>query len=225
MAYTTQHLYITVLGIVDNTPEIWQWGTRWEYSGTFSSADLQTIADSLVEPTTDFHTGSPGFLAGHQVVGIKVALIDTDGRYVETASNPAIAEVNPPVGGSSSLRLPLQLATVVTIDSGIKFGRARTGRVYLPPVSNMGGLDTTHRLAAGTCTDLAEQFGGWAKEARDAMEAAVPGLEVFLSIMSSIGSGTTRTANFCRVGRIPDTQRRRRNSLLEEYGAGASVLV
>jgi hypothetical protein len=175
-----------------------------------------TVWDDIAQDAADwFGNAATGINSKAHLVSIKVAPIGADGKYT---GPPIEREVGQP-GGVVGTRMPNQVARVVTLETGADLGRIK-GRFYVP-------LPTFTIQDDGRWTDT--QVNG--AEAQDAafIEALgnQPGLDV-LDIRVCVASqgrrnqnGTLRLqpANYpvtaVSVGRVPDTQRRRRNKLTE----------
>lgn len=143
---------------------------------------------------------------------LKMYSIDASGHMDEDP----ITAVGTPVSGTSSTSLhPWQCSVVMTLVSGLT-GKGRFGRIYLPPqsytVTQDGLIDPTQHGTMFTATKtLLEGLSN------------LPGLDVGwrLAIAGRTGTGTLRDVSQVRMGRVADTQRRRRRSLDEAYVTGA----
>jgi len=143
---------------------------------------------------------------GVQLGWVKGALIDTDGTYLdEPIEAPATGS-----GTESGGYLP-QGALVYTLVSSRWKDPGRYNRFYLPTAAPTGA-------------------SGWrlsetqAQDAADAGAAFVDSLNLIggtgfptVSVLSPAGSGWSLPVEEVRVGRIIDTQRRRRNAIAEDY--------
>lgn len=115
------------------------------------------------------------------------------------ANYPATTE---PVGLSGIVTLPYEVACAVTLQTD-KRGPSGRGRVYLPPFSSAqmvaGGLFTSAGSALGG-TVIGDYF--------DAVVAATPYVPIVVSRRRIVLNEVTSI----NVGRVPDSQRRRRRS-------------
>lgn len=142
--------------------------------------------------------------------GVKMYSVDATGHIDE---DPAIAEGTPVRGGFGTNRHPYQCTNVITLVAGAR-GKGRFGRIYLPPqafdVGADGLISTTHHASMFTAaqtllanlSNLAGVDTGWS-----------------LAVAGRTGTGTLRTVDTLRMGRVCDTQRRRRRSLDEAYSS------
>jgi hypothetical protein len=228
VVYASPHLYVTMGGPSYDDQETWQTGVRFapvppaDWSIDFTGP--QEIAEDLITPVSTWWTSSViPFSVAAQLAWVKVAQIGPDGRYVPVEGNPGIAEITPPTPGPSSGVPAPQLSVAVTLDSGSRLGRARTGRCYLPP-ANINVSGTSGLISENGANAVRDSFAGLLADMRDIINAVVVTGILQPAIMSEIGSGTTRQVQGVRVGRVIDTQRRRRRGLPESYTALAPVV-
>ena len=143
---------------------------------------------------------------GVNLTWVKAALVDTDGAYMmEPIEAPASAS-----GGDAGGYLP-QGALVYTLVSDRWKDPGRYNRFYLPtstPTSTTGWRLTEAQAldAAEACKSFIEQLDITGTQASSIVVVASP-----------VGSGHMRGVYDIRVGRLIDTQRRRRNAIAEDY--------
>lgn len=192
----------------------------WEPLGGLAPNDA--VWQDLADDAAAFWGGNPSISNQAFLKVIKFASIGDDGLYdappVEIAA-PGGTTGTP--GGGSSMP-PFQVAAAVTLHTEADLGRVK-GRFYLPLPSMSMSFD-----------------GRWSQAATETLEASVqtflnninnqPGLDV-LEGHVVVASGGRRNDNGTvkleqglhpvvgvSVGRVPDTQRRRRNKLAEARG-------
>lgn len=175
-----------------------------------------TVWNDIAQDASDWFSSPATAISSHaHLVSIKCAPIGADGKYT---GSPVEREVGAN-GGGGTARLPNQIARAVTLETGADLGRIK-GRIYVP-------LPTL----------TVETDGRWSETAVNAAEASdkafiealgnQPGLDV-LDIRVCVASQGRRNQNgtlrlqpdnyevtAVSVGRVPDTQRRRRNKLAE----------
>lgn len=123
---------------------------------------------------------------------------NTDGAYIQ-ADHPG----NDPGSVTGDFH-PLQTALVISLVTS-RAGSSGRGRFYLPLVKQ--ALDSAHILSVGAATDWADAAALFLAEIRDNVNTPL--------VASTKGYNTNVTG--VRVGRVPDTQRRRRGDLAEGY--------
>lgn len=221
MSYDRQHVLMTWGGPLATT-EQWSCGVRFaalpngdpapptDVTGAEFTALRNQVDEVWARLTTWFQSGNAGAAIGSlaQLSWCKLALITEGGDYADEPASYETTPVNPP----TTTQLPPQCAYVVSLRSGLSLGRANYGRFYVPvptwaPGQN-GGLATEAQAAS----------------ARTAAKTMLKGVEADLQvvvstmrlvIMSNLGFGHTKLVSQLGVGRVVDTQRRRRNKLNE----------
>lgn len=146
---------------------------------------------------------------------VKANRIAVDGHYMDPSTNEYVYASIAGTGGAFN-PLPNQCTIAVSLTTGYKRGPAHRGRFYLPSpavqVAAADGLCTQYEadsIAAATKTFL-ESIGD------------VPGLDTPFSQTPMVfsrksGAPAHRAVTGVEVGRVVDTQRRRRRSLKETY--------
>lgn len=117
-------------------------------------------------------------------------------------------------GSSSTLALPNQVATVVTLLTG-RPGRSYRGRTYLPPVHTAAMLGT-NQLSTANATTLANAYAGYLQGVHDSSSGAP-------AVVSSSKLGAMTLINAVQVDTVFDTQRRRRNKVVAAGKPQAAV--
>jgi len=107
---------------------------------------------------------------------------------------------------------PNQICVVATLFTP-KAGRSGKGRIYLPllalPAVSADPRDGVHQTA------LAGQIAAWIEDV-NAISTATAG-PFRVSVQSRLGAGTPGPVTGVGIGDVLDTQRRRRNKLVETY--------
>lgn len=202
------HIYLQWGGKLPSN-ESWSCGMR--FFGPAASAE--TDATAMLVPV------SAAVVAFHQRVGskigtnaklsfVKVNGINTAGHYISEATNQALyADL---AGGSPQSPHAHQIALAVSLTTGFSRGPAHRGRIYLPApciTVEADGLFPEADVSAVKTSFLTF---------RTALNAAHTDWE--LAVFSrKAGAPGHRAITGVEIGRVPDTQRRRRRSLLETY--------
>lgn len=144
----------------------------------------------------------------------KAARINLDGSYMDQSTDEYVFPDIPGGAAGSRPQPPQQVALAVSLTTGYTRGPAHRGRYFLPmpaiPVQADGLIAEADALAVrGTTKTFLEAI------------ADVPGVDAPNSltpcVLSRRGSGAHRVITGVEVGRVLDTQRRRRRSLKEAY--------
>jgi hypothetical protein len=145
-----------------------------------------------------------------RLTGLKVAAVDTAGKYLGPPKTRTITTGN----AGTLTNGKAQLTEVLTLWSGLTFGTANFGRMYLPYTrlaNNGGGAISTTAQTVGLATAGATFIG----QINTMANTWVAGAGVVN--MSAVGAGTVKAVAFTRSGNVTDTQRRRRRQLVELY--------
>lgn len=219
--YKTPSLYVTWGGQIGSSGsgvDVWQTGIHVAAASSLISplmpdaGDMETLYEDILTP---FHSDiNVGISQGAKLLWAKAAVIDRNGDYEGDAINHDGAAV---AGAVTTDRGGPQDSLVLSLWSGQALGKANYGRLYLPwngiPVQATNGrisdgAATNASVAAG---DLVDDLNTWVAGFNDAAYK--------VRIMSAVGTGTTKTPAYVRVGNVIDTQRRRRNKIVETYFA------
>jgi hypothetical protein len=224
MPYPNTHMYLTVHGDAYGATEQWQFGLRLTDGGVSG----QVTADAASGPVQSWWSNvNNGFIATHRLTSIKCAQIDVDGHYPPTVISGEHFYV-PPVAGptawaSNQQAIP-QNSICVTLTTAVPRGHASKGRVFLPP--QIFDVQADGLLIATDAATIAQGF-------RDLIAALNAQTVIGNVIVASRGKGVRSvddkgkvTYTFpnpgaqnnvtgVAVGRVVDTQRRRRRSLTE----------
>jgi hypothetical protein len=222
--YDRRYLYLTWGGPLA-TVESWQTGlhiahpeggggdhnvTINEWGALENDATLHADIDLLLK--TWFQSGNNNAAIGalSKLSWFKLSYHDLGGEYI--SDPPIMGNIGPYSPPVTTPQAP-QVSYVVSLRSGLTLGDANYGRMYCPPPSWLVGQNN------GVAT-IAEAIG-----ARVAMKGLIQGLVARIGqdapgvkacIMSKKGIGTTKQVTQIGVGRVLDTQRRRRRSLDED---------
>lgn len=190
--------------------ETWSCSLRMALTGgavAIDDAKLTAAANAI----QTYHTNASSFISSHaKLSSVKLNAVDEDGHYVTNPTNEKlIADI---AGGATEAApsYPHQVAWAITLTTGFSRGLAHKGRFYNPlptPVIGTDGLTT-----AGNATSVKNT----ATTLLTALNAIDAGLKVAVFSRKQ-GAPTHRLVTGIAVGRVLDTQRRRRRKLLEQY--------
>lgn len=197
-------------------------GERWSCSVSFglespiilvSQPPLDTIAIGSAAAWASFVNGS---LMSTQVTlqRVDVRQIDEDGTTMAmSASVPTT-----PAAGTGPVLLPNQCAVVCSLRTGTPGPKGR-GRFYLPMLSTNPGPDG--RLFPVVRNQIADNLAILVNALTTSVDVAFPNDQAW----PIVASGAVVPANYrvtaLRVGDVYDTQRRRRDALVEAYAVRA----
>lgn len=164
--------------------------------------DIETAARAMV------NSSGSGITTSAFLQEIKYAQLDTNGKYADD-DQPFIREVNPGEQGGGGNNFVPQATMVISLSTDSKRGLAHQGRYYLPPTSIQAGSD-------GVVSPVQVQNLLLAQRAFlvSVNTALAPS---YIVVASNRGAGQIKQVTGLRVGNVIDTQRRRRNALIETY--------
>jgi len=227
--YDRPHYLLSFGGTVLHGAEIWQTGLRFApmavtpldtLVATLPNIDMGDVFDDLAAVIGNNGNGTT--YADHvEAKWAKLAVIKTDGHY---GAAPSIAEGLVKGTQTGVPADPPQCAIVVSMYTGASFGTAQKGRMYWPgPRQMVASLSTTTgQIDATFVTGFRDLVIAAIDNANGEVSTlAVPTLPAVMSISGGVAApqapGTTRFITEMSVGRVVDTQRRRRSALQEAH--------
>lgn len=209
MAYPRAHSLLTFFGDGYSAQEIWNCTLRLDSTQTPDQAELEAAATAFQALWNDGTLASP---SSRRFLGVKWAPQDTQGRYPDGLDAVEFL-LEDPDPGTTGGGYP-QIALVLSWRTARSRGYASNGRMYVPSAREVstasGQIDATQ----------ADALAGVAATFINAIAASGVGTP---AVMSSAGAGRIEEITGVRVGRVMDTQRRRRNALDEAYTATVPV--
>lgn len=208
MPFPRAHLYLTWGGTAWLGNEIWQCGIRIDRP----TLPDQATFDALEVHVITLHQAGGLITNNAQLEWYKLAPIGTDGRYPEDAE-AMLNDLDPVVSGASGATTYPQIACKVTLRTARRRGRGHVGGFYLPcPAMGPNGEGQSVSYAS-TASVVA---GAFVNDVAETLEAPVV-------IGSALGAGRLEPVTAVVVGSVPDTQRRRRNALVEVYSTPVPI--
>lgn len=231
MPYPAVHQYVSVIGDAFNSTERWQFGFRITDGGVSNEATALAISDDIEDwyrPNLPYGAGNIfNSLATHRLTELKVARIGVDGRYPEGEASYSHFYL-PPIAGQTGkpAGMTAQDTTAVTLTTAVPRGLASKGRIYLPPHAQ-ALPDATGLVPAATIEPVLQSM----RTLINAINAnAVVGNVAIFSRGKGVPSynadrnrieytypnpGAMNVVTGVAMGRVVDTQRRRRRQLVE----------
>lgn len=207
------HFKFVFRGIFETTPETWSFSMKFSRDNPAGpDAQVSDIDEGAVTTAVDTFFGSAS-------AGIPSRCVLTDWRAYEIGTD-GLMENNPlihlmaddSVRGATGTIYPPQIAAVVTT-VGANRGPGRFGRFYLPTALPMEltGL----RMSATVATNAMELTSTFMKDVSNAIDLEGTQSSEGLNI-SAVAAGSRQAIDHLEMGRVFDTLRNRRKSLLEE---------
>jgi len=196
-----------------------EWSTGFHLGGQSADVEPPTEAGAAVIAAawkTFWQTNAVSVSSKWQFTGVKLATLDLDGTAY---GNEQVYHYEAtPASGAGVIHWPAQVALVATLLSDVPRGLASKGRMYLPGIAS--SLTDAGKLSNTTVSAVATNLKAFFDDINTNFE--LPGVATIASRGSKpplIGDPVTRTVQSIRIGDVPDTQRRRRNQLVEVYEA------
>lgn len=208
------HLAITAAGGMPG-------GERWSCTLTYGNGvvgvatqdEAQAVAQAAVAPWSAFMVAN----ASKIVNGVTLQRVTA--RVITAAgTTAALGEAAPAatVAGNNSLLLPNQCAVVLSLRTATPGPRGR-GRIFLPALA--AAPNGAGRLDPATRDGILAQSATLVAGLREAVETNTASDLWSLVVASGAGQGLLSRVNSLRVGDVIDTQRRRRDALVESYSS------
>lgn len=231
MTYRPHYLFRVEGVFRDNTTDLetWSFGVRLAMfdngaavNAGFDDVDEMTWLRDQAEPAVRTLFGANTLMLPTTVTALKMNLINENGKYANEADTFALYEsdLTAPIKGNTASRVEPQRTIAVTTTTDAIRGRAHRGRFYLPgfAINVANDLRITTVQAQGIADSAAAFLAALDRPENTKGWVLAP------AVVSNIGvPGQIRRITGVRVGRVVDTQRRRRFSLDEAPSSAAVV--
>lgn len=208
--FSAAHLYLQWGGKLPGN-EQWSCGMRMINKGPGALGDEAAMLAGAAAAVVAFHQRANTAIGNNALLSfVKLNGLDVNGHYVAAGTTEA-TYADLPGGAAGAGSFPNQVANVVTLTTGYSRGPAHKGRIYLPlPYFALGVGGTITAAAAIAVSGSMDTF------LTDLNAVSATKWEV--GVMSrKLGTPGARRVTGNLVGRVLDTQRRRRRSLVEDY--------
>lgn len=222
MAYANAHVKVTLFGDMLNGQEEWStgfhMGSAEEGAGNFG-VNSDWVNSVLGAWQTFFGANVNGFHSNFRTLGVKAGIVLPTGKY-DLSNIVTRTYATPVAGGNTAVTLyPPQIALVASLESANRRDLGGKGRMFLPGIG--WGISANGVIDVGAQTAVADGLRTFFDTIEDA--AGSPGYVMIASQGRKAADGTVtappvnRRVTNVRVGNVFDTQRRRRNGLVESY--------
>lgn len=203
---------VSILGTAPGG-EVWSINPVFDPTGEFPGGVDQTALDAATDAIAALNPGTLllTFLSSAlAVTGARVEVRD-DGNDALIGTSTQIRTT--PLSGSASPLRGAQTALVISLRTNTPGGSGR-GRIYWPAVGR--SVDSQLRFSSADTLGAATEMRTYLNAMRSALATAFPTIGFDLAVRSR-QTHTTPHVNKLQVGNVPDTQRRRRDSMIEDY--------
>lgn len=214
MPYAENFTTLTMNGTLADGDEIWSAGLHIRGQATFEGEwftffstranELRDICEAYI---SDVATNVP---AGAKLTSIKLSRRGTDGKYMN-----APIEVQADAQGAITNSYAPQNSMVNTLVSSRWKDPGRYNRFYLPFA--FGSISGDYELDSVRQAAYVGALATFIGEINDVLEEEGPGASAAVAVLSNSATGTPSLVEEVRIGKVVDTQRRRRNKLNESY--------
>lgn len=183
--------------------------------GVMTAAQLETwVQGDLKDKVQAWHTDAQAHVHGGATLAfVKGNYVNMAGHYVDAITHEHV--YSPAVGGSSSAAVhPNQVSLAVSLATGLERGYAHRGRFYMPLPAIV--IRTDGMISQGDADEVAGAAARFLTALNDWAGLDRP-LSENVAVMSKHGTGATHTVTAVEVGRVMDTQRRRRAEIPENW--------
>lgn len=202
------HLYCQWGGTLPGGEE-WSNGIRFAPTPGFTAVYESAMHTAVSTAIEAFHSRGGTLISNRAILTfVKLNLIKADGTYAENVTHEHVSANIP--GGSSAGTPPNQVCLAISLLTGVSRGPAHRGRFYMPLPASSVAADGL--IPAGDAANVQAS----ATTLLTALNAASAHYNVAV-FSRKAGAASDRVVTSVAVGRVLDTQRRRRNKLPESY--------
>lgn len=209
--FDSSHIYVQWGGKLPGN-ESWTCGLRLrKKAGAAVITDAATLLVGISGAIATMHQKPAVNLgSGAKLSFVKVNTIGINGLYLDGGGTNEATYGDVAGGGSVAQVFPNQVTIAVSLMTGFSRGPAHAGRFYLPCFN--APLGTDGLVPATSATALRQEMDTFLA----ALNAVNAGFEVAIFSRKAGAPGNRRVTG-TQVGRVLDTQRRRRRSMTEDY--------
>lgn len=222
-----KHMLLSFGGSLGTSGETWSCGIRMWSSGFEGLADAAAAeqgpehVEEVDAKVRAYLTSTATYLNGWARHGwTKLNAIGPNGRYIGGTTGELLH--TPEFNLNGGAPGPFQTSTVISLETGVQRGLAVSGRFFLPAVAQ--ATDGTGAMQAQFAVEQATTAAAFIRALNNwtGIDTAVAPDVCVVSqgkqgAPGSYGPGLARPVTAVAVGRVQDTQRRRRAQLTERY--------
>ena len=206
------YVRVSILGLSPGG-ETWSINPVFDPTGEFPGGVDQTALDTACDAIAALTPNAflTGFMSTSlQVTGAKLEVRDDASDALLAISQSVRSS---PLSGTTSALRGAQNAIVLSLRTTTP-GASGRGRLYWPAVGTAVGTDL--RFGVGPVGDFLSGMKTYLNGMRTALAAAFPTIGFDLAVRSKATLSTPHV-NKIQAGNVPDTQRRRRDAMIEDY--------
>lgn len=224
MPYLHRFTRVTISGTAFGGAEEWSTGFNVGEVDADATMPTQAQAEAYRDAWATFFTDANAYInSNYSSSLVKVSSVGMDGK--SNAADTQFADFPSNTNGVYGGQNAPQVALVATLSSETPRGVASKGRMYLPGIGLVVGADghlpgAQRDLLHGKFLTFLQEVNAFAGTPNFIMLASPGSLNP--DGTPKIGGSTAKNAivTSLRLGNVYDTQRRRRNGLVEQYKTG-----
>lgn len=219
------HFRFTVRGDFLNSPEHWSFGCHFSRENdAIADAGFDDVDEGGVTDAVVAFLGSSLFSNKVEVRDWRLYVIGTNGKM--EGNGPLLHDFAPGElkGASAGARFPSQCSVAVTLIAANR-GPAQRGRFYLPTFGGMA-LEDDWMLSDAVAGVIRTAATTFLKDISDQIDLVDLTQSACVNVSPGpvgSGTGTIQEVDHLEVGRVVDTIRNRRRSMLETYNVGGHI--
>jgi len=220
ITYADQSWKCTIQGSAWTGLEVWSTSFFMGGGGFGVTAPTQAAVDAIATAWQTFFTATGSLVSNlFKTDVVKLAIIDEDGTTVP--GSPVYHYYTTPISGASAASAwPPQCTLAATLTTAKPRGFGSKGRMYLPGMTT--SIDSSGKIPSTNQANIANTFQTFMNTVIGHTDIPYP---VIVNSREVAGIPGHAAAFFpvtgIKIGNVIDTQRRRRNGLVETYESRA----
>jgi hypothetical protein len=193
--------------------EVWSINPTFDPSFEFPGAPDQSNLDDAALAIANLSPGSVPVVMLSTLNTLTGCRLEVRDDVTDELIGLSVQGRTTPLTGGATPKMPLQAAMVVSLRTNTP-GASGRGRIYWPIPGE--AVDSSGRIPAADITPTLASFKTYFNGMRSALATAFPTIGFDLAVRSKT-TKTTPHVTRIQIGNVVDTQRRRRDKLVEAY--------
>jgi hypothetical protein len=212
---------VTISGVFLGGLEEWSTGFWMGYEDGDADLPTQQLADDIRTAWQSWFTSQAAYISNAYTSNlVKLSSVGTDGK--SDANDTVYSTFTGNAAGARAELLPPQIALVATLQGAAARGLASKGRMYLPGVVRQIGVNgkidgTTQASMLAAFRTMLQAINATTATDNVIVLASHGQLNKDGTIKVGGRAAVTKAVQTVKMGDVYDTQRRRRNGLVEVY--------
>lgn len=208
------YVRVSILGSAPGG-EVWSINPVFDPTGEFPGSVNQANLDAATDAIAALTPGTALVTLLSSALGITGARTEVRDDSTDELIALSIQQRSPVLTGTGTPLRGAQTACVFSLRTDTPGGSGR-GRLYWPAVGT--SVDSTLRFTSATMTNAVNEMATYLHAMESALSTAFATIGFDLAVRSRL-THTTPHVNKLQAGTVPDTQRRRRDKMIEDYAS------